>query len=506
MYELLTPAAMAQADQITIARGVRGVTLMERAGRAVADALRAVQPSRVLVLCGPGNNGGDGYVAARHLQGYGVAVTVAAAQPPSRGDAVAAARSWSGPVSALQGLDFSAFDWVIDGLFGAGLARAPEGIYAEVIQALNQSGRPVLAIDMPSGVEGGSGAVWGEAVHAQLTVSFFRAKPGHYLYPGRGKCGELKIVDIGIAADVLSEINSPLALNVPDLWLQNWPYPAENSHKYNRGHVWVGAGGLEQGGAARLAARAALRSGAGLVTLSCPREALSAQASALQAVMVRGCDGLEDWARLLADQRRTVVVIGPGLGINPDETPLIRAMIAQTVQAGRKLVLDAGALTAFAGEADKLKACLAHPAALAGGCVITPHEGEFARLFQAETSILELESKAERARAAAVFLNCVVVLKGADTVIASPDGRMIIQAKAPVWLATAGSGDLLAGIIAAFLAQGVRADFAASMAVYVHSLAGERGGAYLIADDLPDLLQPCLQDLAALYRTTILCR
>lgn len=504
MDELLTPLAMGQADQRTISTGLSGARLMERAGRAVAEAALAFKPQSVLVLCGPGNNGGDGYVAARCLDGRGVAVVVAAlnAQKPRHGDAAQAAHGWTKAVHPFESLDFSKFDLVIDGLFGAGLARPVTGDYAEVIRRLNAAQKPVLAIDVPSGVDGLSGQIRGEAVRAERTISFFRFKPGHFLYPGRALCGDLALAQIGIEADVLSVLRTPYARNTPQLWNHLWPDPAPQSHKYHRGHVLVASGTVQQGGAARLAAFSALRGGAGLVTLASPSDALTAHAAAVQAIMVRQCDRIEDWRALLADERRTVLVIGPGLGLEPEEQPAIRAMVSEGVRAGRKLVLDAGALSAFDGDAGALKACLAErPLTGADGertaCVMTPHEGEFSRLFKAEKDILASDSKAERALAAARFLDCIVLLKGADTVMASPDGRMWINDNAPPWLGTAGSGDVLAGLVSAFLAQGVPALEASAMAVYAHGLAGQRGGRYLTADDLPALLQPCLQELAA---------
>ena len=499
MHELLTPAMMGRADALTIKGGLRGSVLMERAGHAVADAAMAFKPVSVLVLCGPGNNGGDGYVAARVLDGRGMAVTVSAlrARKPQSGDAALAAQAWVKPVFPLENIVFSDFDLVIDGLFGAGLSRPLVDDYAHAIQRLNQSGKPVLAIDTPSGVDGASGAVLGEAVRAVSSVTFFRAKPGHYLYPARDLCGEILVADIGITDAVLEDIRTPYFRNDPTLWLKDWPDHARASHKYHRGHVLVLSGGVEQGGAARLAALAALRGGAGLVTLASPTDALTAHAAALNAVMVRQCETIEAWLGLLEDRRRNVVVIGPGMGLHAGEDETIRLMIAEGVRARKALVLDAGALTAFSGQADAFKLCLSPDGAAPPPCVVTPHEGEFARLFSEHPDILSHASKAERALAAAIFLNCVVVLKGADTVIASPDGLIRINTNAPPWLGTAGSGDVLAGLVAAFMAQAVSPREAAAMAVFAHGLAGQRGGRYLVADDLPKLLQSCLQELSA---------
>ncbi len=485
MIEILTVADIAEADRSTIAAGTPGLVLMERAGRAVAAAVRRLAPprGRVLVLCGPGNNGGDGYVAARVLAGRGYAVEVGALAVSAglRGDAAAAAAAWGGPVSPLGLIRPEAHELVVDALFGAGLTRDLEGEARAAVERLARSGRPVLAVDVPSGVDGDSGRVRGTAAPAVATVTFFRRKPAHLLEPGRSLCGEVHVADIGIADGVLDAIAPRLFENAARLHPDMPPVPDRLGHKYGRGHALVLSGGIEGAGAARLAARAALRIGAGLVTLATPSDALAVQAAASTAVMVRRADGVDGFAALLSDPRRNAVVIGPAAGIG-EET---RAKVAAALGSGRAVVLDADALTSFEGRVGELAALIGDAE---GPAVITPHEGEFTRLFSSETEILHLPSKVERARAAAAFLDAVVVLKGPDTVIAAPDGRAAINANGTALLATAGSGDVLAGFVGGLLAQGA-ADFAsACAAVRLHAECARMFGPGLVAEDLSETL------------------
>jgi hydroxyethylthiazole kinase-like uncharacterized protein yjeF len=465
---------------------------MERAGRAVADAVcRHPAGSRVLVACGPGNNGGDGFVAARVLKERGYVVEVVLAGEPSalKGDAAWAASTWPGPVGALEAADPSRADIVVDALFGAGLARPVEGAAAALIAAINRSGAHVVAVDVPSGIDGTTGAALGIAVEADESVTFFRRKPGHLLMPGRALCGRVRVADIGIRDAVLSRIDVRSFANDPQLWRSAMPAPPRAGHKYDRGHVLVLSGGIEGTGAARLAARAALRAGAGLVTLAVPSDALAVQAAANDAVMVRRADGPEGWAALVADGRRNALVLGPAAGVGAQT----RARVLNALSSGRACVLDADALTSFAGEAAVLAAAIGQ----AGGVVLTPHEGEFRRLFSDLPEEAESLSKLGRARAAARLSGAVVILKGPDTVIASPCGRAAINHNAPPTLATAGSGDVLSGLLGGLLAQGMPAFEAACAGVWLHGRAAEMFGPGLIAEDLPGMLPKVLADLAA---------
>ena len=484
MIELLTTAEMAEADRLTIAGGRPGIDLMENAGRAVADAAaRMAQGRRVLVIAGPGDNGGDGFVAARVLAGRGFDVQVALAgdRAKLKGDAARAAERWQGATKAAAPDALGHCDLIIDALFGAGLDRPVEGATRALIEAINTSGRPVLAVDLPSGVNGSSGAIMGAAVKAARTVTFFRRKTGHLLLPGRLQGGALEVADIGIPDRVLEAIKPKTFANRPALWGPMFPQPAAEGHKYSRGHAVVVSGGVSTTGAARLAARGALRAGAGLVTIASPREALAVNAAANLAVMVRPVDGAQELAEFLKDRRRNAVVLGPGGGVGPQ----MRAQVLAGLASHAAVVLDADALTSFAGEQRALAQALA---AHSAGGVLTPHTGEFDKLFMSIAENSKLNSKLEKARAAAREQPSTIVLKGADTVVAARDGRASIADNAPATLATAGTGDVLAGMIAGLLAQGMPAFEAASAAVWLHGEAAREFGPGLIAEDLPDAL------------------
>lgn len=463
---LLTPAEMGAADAAAVARGVAGITLMEAAGRAVARAaMRRFRPAPVLVLAGPGNNGGDGYIAARLLEQAGWDVAVAPLGAPRAGsDAAEAAARWRGPLVACDPARATRAGLVIDAIFGAGLARDVDGPAAAALRAARA---PLLAVDMPSGVDGATGQVRGFAPQAALTVTFFRRKPGHLLLPARGLCGEVVCADIGLPAAVLDGIAPRCFANAPGLW--RLPTARAEDHKYRRGHVTVAAGATMTG-AARLAAGAARRAGAGLVSLIAPDAATAA-------VLRGGEPGAmvteEAAAALLADARRSVWVVGPGLA--PDAAT--RALGESVIAAGRALVADAALLTACAGA----------PEALAGAAVITPHAREFAYLFG------EPADRLAGARAAAARIGGVVLLKGADTVIAAPDGRAAINENAPPSLATGGSGDVLAGTIAALIARGMPPFEAACAGAWAQGEAARRIGPGLIPEDVIAALPAALQ-------------
>jgi len=479
---VLTIAEMYAADRAAIAAGVGGIELMERAGRAVARAvLRRWPPGRVLVLCGPGNNGGDGYVIARHLQqaGWQVAVGVLGDVARLPADAAHMAGLWDGGGKPLGETDLGGVNLVVDALFGAGLGRPVSGDAADLINLVHEANLPVVAVDVPSGVQGDSGAVDGPAFKAVATVTFFRPKPGHLLYPGRGLCGALEVVDIGIPEAVLATVQPLCARNGPGLWSHLLPRPGSLDHKYSRGHAVVLSGPAHATGAARMTARAALRSGAGLVTLASPASAVAANAAHLTAVMVAPIAEAADWRELIADPRKNVVAAGPGAGLGPET----RERVLAALTANKTAVLDADALSVFAGDPSVLFD------AIDGPVVLTPHEGEFRRLFADQGDRLT------RARAAAAASGAVVLLKGADTVIAEPAGRAVINASAPPTLATAGSGDVLAGIVAGLLAAGMPAFEAAAAAAWLHGRAASAGGDGLIAEDLIELLPAALAAL-----------
>lgn len=486
---LLSPDEMARADRLAVAAGVASLTLMENAGRGVANEVMKRWTARpAVVLCGPGNNGGDGFVTARHLRdaGWPVTLGLAGRREGLKGDAAVMAGRWSGEVkeAAPRLLDGSGL--VIDALFGAGLSRPIEGTLAEIIEAVNRAGVPAVAVDIPSGIDGHSGAVRGQAVRAVLTVTFFRKKPGHLLMPGREHCGETVVVDIGIPDSVLADIAPLTYENAPALWRRSLPVRTASSHKYRHGHAVVVSGGPWNTGAARLAATAALRAGAGLVTVASPRRALPVNAAHLTAVMLAEADDAQALGRLLDDRRKTAVLIGPAAGVTGETRAKVRACLA----SGAAVVLDADALTVFAEAPEDLFEAIAERPDRP--VVLTPHEGEFARLFDR----LDIAgAKHERAVKSAAAASAIVLLKGADTVVAAADGRAAINANAPPWLATAGSGDVLSGLVLGLLAQGMEAFAAAAAAVWMHGEAARAFGPGLIAEDLARLLPPVLARL-----------
>jgi ADP-dependent NAD(P)H-hydrate dehydratase / NAD(P)H-hydrate epimerase len=523
---LLTNSEMAEADRLTIAGGTPGSVLMEQAGAAVAREAARLLPShsRVAVFCGPGNNGGDGFVAARVLaaQEFTVELGLLGALDRLRGDAGLAAKSWAGTIRAVEELDLDSADLVIDALFGAGLARDLDGPAKALVLRLNEwtkrTKKPIISVDIPSGIDGSSGQIRGAAIKAARTVTFFRRKTGHLLLPGRIHCGVTTVADIGIPGSVLKTISPKILVNGPTVWAHHFPVPRVDGHKYSRGHAVVLSGGPAHTGAARLAARGALRAGAGLVTVATPGAALSIHAAALTAIMTRVCDNADGLASLLADRRKNTLVMGPGLGVGEKTRALVRAALNVDRESGappRAVVLDADALTSFEDEAFGLAQMIRRRGR---GVVLTPHDGEFARLFgragQNDRSQwlgldmleqvllshldgLHSESKLDRARAAAGLSGAVVVLKGADTVVADLDGLATIAEDLPPWLATAGSGDVLAGIVGGLLAQSAPPFEAASAAVWLHGAAARHFGPGLVAEDIPENLPPVLGPLFA---------
>ena len=480
-HAALSVAEMARADQAAIASGVLGMDLMERAGRAVAEAIQSRFPKlAVAVLCGPGNNGGDGFVAARHLveAGWTVDLFLLGERSALRGDAAHHAGLWRGDLRPLADFQPGPDALVIDALFGAGLSRAPEGEAARALSAL--AGQTVIAVDLPSGLAGDTGQVLGVAAQARLTVTFHRPKPGHLLYPGQALCGELVVADIGIPPEVMPGIAPLQAVNHPDLWRHGFPRPGWDSHKYSRGHALV-LGGAVMTGASRLAARAAQRAGAGYVTLAAPDDAKTVYRVALESIPVASFRDTAGFRELLEARRLGAVLVGPGAGV----TPAVREKVLSALAIGVPTVLDADALTCFEDALPLLSG------AVRGSVVLTPHMGEFARLFPALSAL----DKPQAAREAARITGCIIVLKGADTVIASPGGCMILACDGPADLATAGSGDVLAGILTGLLAAGMPDFAAAAAAVWIQGRAGDFVGPGLIPEDLVVALPRILKGL-----------
>jgi hydroxyethylthiazole kinase-like uncharacterized protein yjeF len=349
---------------------------------------------------------------------------------------------------------------------------------------LGESGLPVVAVDMPSGLHGDAGRPLGRiAVHANLTVTFFRKKPAHLLVPGREFCGETIVADIGIPESVLAEIRPLTHENAPLLWLKKFPWPKRNAHKYSRGHVVSVSGPAAATGAARLAARGALRAGAGLVSVASPRDAVAVNAAHLTAIMVKPFDDASTLGALLADRRLNALVIGPGCGVSETTQELVAICLGSPAS----VVLDADALTSFLDDPSALFAQLRERT------VLTPHEGEFERLFPG--LLAHSASRLDAARSAAKLAGCTMLLKGPDTIIAAPDGRAAITANAPPTLATAGSGDVLSGMVAGLLAQGMEPFEGAAAASWLHGEAANKFCPGLIAEDIPETLPAVLREL-----------
>ncbi|HXW19721.1 MAG TPA: NAD(P)H-hydrate epimerase, partial [Roseiarcus sp.] len=367
-FELLDPAETREADRLTIATGTPSIDLMERAGRAVADTAVRMSPSagRIAVVCGPGANGGDGFVAARILaeRGYRVAVGLLGRRDSLKGDAAEAARRYDGLLAPALALDLADADLIVDALFGAGLDRDLAGEPRAMVERINERARKssasILAVDLPSGLDGATGKPRGVAVEASASVTFFRLKPGHLLLPGRRLSGELALADIGIPASVLAAIAPKTFANAPALWRASLPKLGPQAHKYSRGHVVVVSGDGGHTGAARMAARAALRVGAGLVTLASPPDALAINAAHSTAVMIARSEGRSGLFALLADPRRNAVILGPGAGVGEATAALVEVALKDRGHGGwrRSAVLDADALTSFEGQADSLAAMI----------------------------------------------------------------------------------------------------------------------------------------------------
>lgn len=482
-HEILTPAQMGEADRLTIAAGpFDGYRLMLNAGNAVARHLLAYcgDATEFHILCGPGNNGGDGYVTACVLALSGAVVHVWACGTPDPGtDSARALRDCPVPSRPIGLFAVTPGSIVIDALFGAGLNRAVAGEAAAAIAHANDAETRRIAIDVPSGLDGLTGQPLGPVFRADCTITFFRKKPGHLLYPGRALCGDLIVADIGIGNTVFDSIPPDCFENTPDLWRNRLPEPGQNTHKYKRGHVAVFSGGGTTTGAARLTALSAARSGAGAVTLLSPQDALAVNAAHLTSIMLSRCDHSQDLASFIETRKASAFVLGPAFGIGDKAREFALTLLRNTTA---KLVFDADAITSFRDHPD----VLFHATADTGETrlVLTPHEGEFQRLFP-DIDAADTPSKLERARAAAGRANAIIIYKGADTVIAAPDGRAAINTNGTPLLATAGSGDVLAGLAAGLMAQGMPGFEAACTAVFVHGAAARALGFGLFAEDLP---------------------
>ncbi len=489
MLELLTAEEISRAEQLAAEAGTSTLTMMENAGRGVAEEVvrRYPRGSRVTVLCGPGNNGGDGFVCARFLRerGYHVRLALLGRPEDLKRDPKEMARRWDEAIEPMSLQSLEGAQIIVDAIYGTGLRETVTGMPAQIIEEVTARGLPVVAVDIPSGIDATTGTVKGVAFKSVATVTFFRRKTGHVLFPGRLYCGDVRAVDIGIPTAVLGDISPRTFANDPDFWLRYFPKLKIDGHKYDRGHAVVVSGPMESTGAARLAARTALRAGSGLVTVATSKAAFYINAAQLTAVMVAPFDGAPGLSDILSDARITAALIGPGAGADPDVKDLVTSVLASDAVA----VLDAEGITAFQDAPSELfEQIKARPSPT----IMTPHEGEFRKVFP---ELANETSKLERARRAAEISGSVVILKGPDTVAAAPDGLSSIGENAPPWLATAGSGDVLAGLVTGLLAQGMAAFDAAAAAVWIHGELGATFGPGLIAEDMADLLPGVLQRL-----------
>ncbi|MCA8889590.1 MAG: NAD(P)H-hydrate dehydratase [Parvularculaceae bacterium] len=488
-FILLDAAETREVERAAIDGGLSGAAMMEAAGEAVASfIMRSLPPRPAVVLCGPGNNGGDGFVVARKLKEAGWPVSVCSLAPVAelKGDAALMASLWTDEIAPATPSSLNAAGVIVDALFGTGLARDIDGSAAALIDAANASDAPSIAVDMPSGVNADTGVVMGTAMKASATVTFIARKPGHVLFPGRAYCGSMQLADIGVDGGLVARQQPKTYENHPGLWGAYWPRPTAQSHKYSRGHAGIVSGPRARTGAARLAARGALRAGAGLVTVFSPPDAVDENAAHLTAIMLREVDGAWALGEALSDSRFTAALIGPGAGTGAGTGDGTKDCVLKILKSTAAAVLDADALTVFAGQAGALFA------ALRDEDILTPHAGEFAKVF---TDIGLAAGRLTAARAAAKAAGAVVVLKGADTIIAGPDGRAAINSNAPADLATAGAGDVLAGFIAGLRAQKMPGFEAAAAGVWLHGACGQAAGPGLIAEDLPEILPQVLRSL-----------
>jgi len=481
--EILSSNQAYEKDQLTIKTGVKGETLMENAGKEAATFIKTKFPKKkTLILCGPGNNGGDGFVIARHLKESGWEVDTASMIDKSsyKNDAKIMANKWDEKIIEFEKISPERYDLIVDAIFGIGLSKNIESNIASIIKKINDTKTDTVAIDIPTGINCDNGEVLGIALKCKYTVTFARKKFGHVIYPGKDYCGEVHVADIGIKEEFLK---SDAYENLPKLWLNKFPFPTASQHKYSKGHSIVLGGGSQCTGAATLSATSALVSGSGLVTVACPKEALSVYASKLTSVMNKPIDSLDEFKSLINDKKITSVLIGPGCGVNKKTKEFALCSLALK----KNCVLDADALTVFQEKPNNLFD------AINSQVVLTPHEGEFKRLFSIDGS------KIQRASKAAKLSNSIVVLKGADTIIASPDGKLAINTNAPPTLATAGSGDVLAGIITGLLANNMDAFNAACAGVWIHGQAANHAGLGLISEDLVNHIPNALKDLAKIH-------
>jgi hydroxyethylthiazole kinase-like uncharacterized protein yjeF len=477
--EILSSTQMSKADSETIKSGIQGLFLMENAGKSVSDFIKSkYNKQKTLVLCGPGNNGGDGFVVARHLKesGWDVKISSLIDKNSYKNDALVMAKRWNDFIIPFEEISVGDYSLIIDAIFGIGLSKEISGTIASVINEVNNKNIDTISIDIPSGIDSNNGAILGTAFKSKYTITFARKKIGHTIYPGKDNCGEVIISDIGIKDNF---IKSNIFENTPELWINDFPFPKPQQHKYDRGHSIIVGGNVESAGAATLSAISALKTGSGLVTVACPPSALLVYASKLTAVMNKPIDSVNSFSSFIDDKRVTSVLIGPGNGV----TKTTKEYVLEALKLKKNCVFDADALNVFQDKPEELFK------SIYSDVILTPHEGEFHRLFALEGN------KIDRAIQAAKISNCIIVLKGSDTIIAAPNGKVAVNTNAPASLATAGSGDCLAGIITALLANKVDAFKAACIGVWLHSESANLAGPGMTAEDILENIHIALQGL-----------
>ena len=474
---ILTNEEMMMADKLTIEDGISSKKLMMNAGSKVFENLPKITNGKILIICGPGNNGGDGYVVAKHLFDLGNEVNIycPVTDKAETDDNKFYKEKIDKNCFVKRVEDISSYDFIVDALFGTGLSRKLSYEIIKFIERVNNSSVDIYAIDIPSGINGNTSEILGNSFICKKTITFFNKKKCHYLYPGKLNCGEIIVEDIGIDQKVFKQIMPKIKKNDPSLWINSFPFPVSSDHKYSRGMLLINVGPKFQTGAARLAGRSAMRVGAGAVTLVCDKETAEILEPQISIELISVIKEKNDFQKILKDKRISSVLVGPGNGIN-DETKARTLMALAFVD---NCVIDADAITCFEDNPEELFIDT-YP-----HTILTPHEGEFRRLFGEQ--IASMKDKVLKCIEAAKIAGSIILLKGADTIIASPDGEIVINSSEAPYLATAGSGDVLAGIISSLVGKNkMRAFDAACAGAYIHSKLGELIGPGLIAEDIID--------------------
>ena len=488
MINLFTSKEVKNLDELSVKHGVSLSKLMENAGNASFQVIvdRIIPDlsnfnNRITVLCGPGNNGGDGFVIAKKLIEKNFDVKVCSPFNKNSFNSTALEKLEISNFDLLEVSQdlFKNSDLIIDALFGIGLNRDIDKKLIDLIDLINKEKNYVVSIDIPSGLVTDTGEKKPTSINADHTITFQSPKPCHFLLPGKINTGELSVVDIGVPEQIFEGVkkSSNIFLNTSDLWKNYFPWPKEYDHKYSRGHLLVQSGDQFSTGASRLASLSALRIGAGVVTLASSDEAALINASHLTSVMVKNISNISNFINFAKNRKVTSLLIGPGCGV----TDYTKKLSLNVIELGLPVVLDADALSVFKNDPDELFSSIKK---YNDRVILTPHEGEFNRIFKDRKG-----SKLSAASDAAKLSGATIIYKGNDTVISNPDGLLAISDKSSPFLATAGSGDILAGICAGLLSQGMNSFFAACAGQWFHKKIGEIPRPGMIADDMPAIIE-----------------